>query len=283
MRLLFVGDVVGLAAAEWLAGSLEPLRQAYELDLIVVNPDNTAISGPTYLTGSGVDLDVVEMLFAAGADVISPGTHLFDTADATTLLARPGVIRAANLPTDIPGTGAIVLDAAGELVTLVQLADVGGGLLARSTYPRPYESAIEAWDALDLEGSTVVHLVCDSGFNAQRFAHAVDGRATAVLGTLPHTPSLDLEVLPGGTGFVLDVGFTGPNGGIGGFAPDQFIADLRGVDLEDGPPYRLADGALRLGAVIVDVDGGRTRSLARISAADLEALSEDLTMTTGGN
>jgi 2',3'-cyclic-nucleotide 2'-phosphodiesterase len=282
MRVLFVADVVGADAAAWLASRLGALRTAYELDVVIVNPDNTAISGPSYLTGSGVDAEAVARLFAAGTDLISPGTHIFDTSDASALLARPGVIRAANLPAGTPGTGIATFEVRGERLTVIQLADVGPGLLDASTFPAPARSALEAWEAQDLPGPVLVHLLFDNGYNAQRFALALDGSAAAVLGTLPHTPSLDLEVLPGGTGFVLDVGYTGPGGGLGGFDPDQPIAALRGIDLSQRPPYRLADGPLRLGAVIVDIDQNRTRALTRLSAADVEAAAQTLTTTSGG-
>jgi 2',3'-cyclic-nucleotide 2'-phosphodiesterase len=282
MRVLFVADVVGLAAGDWLAAHLGALRESYGLDVVIVNPDNTAISGPSFLTGSGVDPGVVERLFAAGVDVISPGAHLFDTSDAGRLLADPRVIRAANLPADTPGAGSVVLDVLGERLTVIQLADIGPGLLQHSRYPAPTASVLDAWEAQNLPHAVLVHLLSDNGYNAHRFALAADGGPAAILGTLPHTPSLNLELLPGGTGFVLDVGYTGPSGGLGGFDPDQPVADLRGLDISTRPPYRLADGPLQLGAVIVDIEDGRTRALTRLSAADVEAATQALTTTSGG-
>ena len=51
----------------------------------------------------------------------------------------------------------------------------------------------------------------------------LDGRAVAVLGTHTHVPTADACVLPGGTGFMCDVGMTGPRVSVFGFSLETVL------------------------------------------------------------
>jgi 2',3'-cyclic-nucleotide 2'-phosphodiesterase len=271
MRILFIADIVGPAAAQWVASHLASMRAQLQVDLAIVNPDNASVTGAMAMTGSGVQREVVDRLLEAGADVISPGSHIFDGADARSTLADPCVIRAANLAPELPGRGAMQVQIDGETVNVVQLAQVSPELVARGTYPMPTRTLWQAWRALQLSGTTVVHLVSDSAHLTRVFAHAVDGEAAVVLGTLSHIASRDHEILPAGTGVVPDVGYTGPAGGIGGFPPDQFVAELEGRDPAECGAYTILDGPLQLGAAIVEVIDGRTSSIECLDMTDVEA------------
>ena len=56
----------------------------------------------------------------------------------------------------------------------------------------------------------------------------LDGRVSAVWGTHTHVPTADVRVLPGGTGYVTDLGMTGPANSVLGIRPELSIAKFRG-------------------------------------------------------
>lgn len=100
----------------------------------------------------------------------------------------------------------------------------------------------------------------------QTFARAVDGMAAAVLGIYTHEATLPLYILPGGTALVSDVGMTGSAGGVQGFASHGFVTGLR----EHGDPFmpplpQPLSAPLQIGAVLLDIEGGTTRKLERIT------------------
>lgn len=67
----------------------------------------------------------------------------------------------------------------------------------------------------------------------------------------------DLQILPGGTAFVADIGYVGPpggTGGMGGFDPEHFIAAYLGRDSSSLAPYHLTEGPTQLSAVLADID-----------------------------
>ena len=97
--------------------------------------------------------------------------------------------------------------------------------------------------------------------------YMLDGRVSAVWGTHTHVPTADAAILPNGTGYVTDLGMTGPKNSILGVKPQQSIAKFRG-DLTSR--YQWADGPTKLEAVLFTIDSatGRCRSAERVDLTD---------------
>lgn len=258
MNVLMVGDVVGPEAVDYLADRLPGLRHEREVDLVIANAENCAVSGPVPWTGFGMTVELVERLLAGGVDAITSGNHGWDGHEAEAVHAHPRVLRPLNLPDDVLGKGVLSLEAGGETATVVNL----GSKTAVMPKALPLYGS---FTAADPEGNVIVDLHGDSAWEKMEFATAVDGRAAAVLGTHTHEPTLNLHVLPGGTALVADVGMTGPTGGPGGFPLAHFAAEMRGEDPVALPPFELSTGPTTLGAVLLRVEDGKTLHIERVS------------------
>jgi calcineurin-like phosphoesterase len=51
----------------------------------------------------------------------------------------------------------------------------------------------------------------------------LDGQVSIVFGTHTHVPTADIRILPGGTGYITDVGMTGPYDSILGRRTDRVL------------------------------------------------------------
>ncbi len=263
MRVLFIGDIVGPEAIDWLAGRLPGMRRELGLDLVIANAENCTLSGSSPYRGFGMRADLVATLFAHGVDVVTSGNHAWDSPDAAEVLVQPRVLRPHNLPPrpDRPGVGVVTVTAGGEFVTVVNLADAGAIPDALPSYA--------AWRGIaatlgDAGGTVIVDFHGGSAFAKHGFAHAVDGDVAAVLGTHTHEPTTPLHLLPGGTALVVDVGMTGPAGGFQGIDPACFVPELRGGSRAECAPLALADGPLTLAAVLLTIESGRTTAIERV-------------------
>ncbi len=257
MNVLMIGDVVGPQATAWLANRLPALRREHAIDLVIVNAENCAVTEPTPWAGFGMTRALVDLLLEAGADVITSGNHGWDGPDAEAVHSYPRVLRPLNMPPDSPGQGVTILEVAGEPVTIVNLASERGMIEeAVPVYP--------AWRSVERRGTVVIDFHGDAAWEKMIFATAIDGEAAAVLGTHTHEATEALHILPSGTGFVADVGMTGPTGHPGGFPLAHFAAKYRGDDWRALPPFTLASGPLALGAVLLHIEDGTTRSIIRI-------------------
>jgi metallophosphoesterase (TIGR00282 family) len=258
VNVLMIGDIVGPDAVDYLAERLPGLRRGRDVDLVIANAENCAVSGPLPWSGFGMTVGLVERLLAGGVDVITSGNHGWDGPEADAVHAHPRVLRPLNLPDDVPGKGTVTLEVGAKAVTVVNL----GSRTAAMPKALPlYQAFTEA----DPEGTVLVDLHGDSAWEKMEFATAVDGRVAAVLGTHTHEPTLNLHVLPGGTGFVADVGMTGPTGFPGGFPLTHFAAEMKGEDKGALPPFELAAGPTTLGAVLLLIEDGKTSHIERVS------------------
>jgi metallophosphoesterase (TIGR00282 family) len=258
MNVLFIGDIVGDPATRYVADRLPELRARHGVDLIVANAENCAANG------LGMGRAQVEYLLSQGVDVITGGNHSWDSEESIELLDFPQVIRPANVDSDVPGRGIIHVPVGDETVTVVNLADACAMHSVKATAGK-VGPAYATWSSADRRGATIVDYHGDHVLEKQIFAHAVDGEATAVLGTHTHEATERLWLLPKGTAFVTEVGMTGPEGGVQGFAPPHLVTGLRtrGNPFA-GPMPSVVDGPVVLGAVLLDIAGGITSGIRRI-------------------
>jgi metallophosphoesterase (TIGR00282 family) len=252
MKVLFFGDIVGATAVRHLAERIPRWRREYEIDLVVANAENAAVSDPDDINrGFGTPARVVETLFEAGVDVLTGGNHSWDAPDAALVFEHPRVLRPHNVERSLPGHGTVRL-----AVGLRHVTDVN--LITRSAaLPHAIARApLSAFDELTFEPGDLILV----DFHAERqlekraLGHALDGRVAAVIGTHTHEPTLLTERLPKGTLFVADAGMNGPSGGVLGMAAEDFYDQLRGGALG---AFTLATGPFQLGAVLLDFSGRR--------------------------
>ena len=79
----------------------------------------------------------------------------------------------------------------------------------------------------------------------------LDGRAAAVWGTHTHVPTADGQILPKGTGYLTDLGMTGPIRSVLGIKPEQSVEQFLG-----GLPgrYQVAGGPCKLQGAVFSLD-----------------------------
>jgi 2',3'-cyclic-nucleotide 2'-phosphodiesterase len=214
VRALFIGDVVGSPGRRGLAQALPGLRDSHSPDLVIVNGENSA-------GGLGITEKTAEEMFAAGADVITTGNHVYKHREVYEYLDRSErVIRPANYPVGNPGRGHTVVEAAGQRVAVVNLSGAVQLRVARS----PFAEVDSILERLRDEADVVI-----VDFHAEVTSEKVamgwylDGRVAAVLGTHTHVPTADCRVLPSGTAYLTDAGMTGSRAGVIGVKREQAL------------------------------------------------------------
>jgi calcineurin-like phosphoesterase len=92
----------------------------------------------------------------------------------------------------------------------------------------------------------------------------LDGRVNIVYGTHTHVPTADEQILPHGTGYITDIGYTGVRDSILGIDPAVIIERYR---THLPIPYRLAEGEIRAEGVIFTLEAGegRVRAVERVT------------------
>ena len=203
MRLLFLGDIVGRAGRKAVLGALPGLRRRYRLDFVVINGENAA-------GGFGITEPLLEDLLEAGADAVTLGNHAFDQKEALVFIERqPRLIRPLNFPKGTPGKGGGLFKAKNGAEVLV-LNALGRVFMTELDCPfRAIDHEVTACRLKAGADAIIVDFHAEATSEKQALAYFLDGRVSCVVGTHTHSPTADHRVLPGGTGYMSDVGMCG--------------------------------------------------------------------------
>ena len=239
-KVLAVGDVVGNPGLDRICHSLRKLKRQTCADFVIVNGENAAVVGMTPRQG--------EEILDAGADVITMGNHTFGKRELVDYLDDcPQVIRPANYAPQTPGRGYGIFDTKAGPVAVVDLI----GRCNMDYGPdNPILMAEKIIKNLDTK-LIFVEIHAEATSEKLAMGYMLDGRVSAVWGTHTHVPTADAQVLPKGTGYVTDLGMTGPKHSVLGIRPELSIAKFRG-DLTSR--YQWAEGPTKLEAVLFTID-----------------------------
>lgn len=253
MVILVIGDVVGDPGMDLLCRRLGKLKREVEADLTVVNGENATP------VGKGITPQLAEEIFNAGADVITLGNHTFANRQICDYLdEQPRILRPLNYPPQQPGQGSVVVECRGKQVCVCNLQ----GRVGMDYIPSDPFAAV---DRLLKEQRAELYLVdfhAEATSEKQAMGWHLAGRAAAVWGTHTHVPTADARVLPGGTGYITDIGMTGGTDSVIGVRWEQSVAMFRG---ELGQRFRPSEQNCRVqGAVFTIDEQGKCVSARRV-------------------
>ncbi len=255
-KVLCVGDVVGNPGVERIRRSLRYLKNKTHADFVIVNGENAAVLGMTP--------QQAEDIFDAGADVITMGNHTFGKKELCDYLDENSrIIRPANFAPQVPGRGWGVYETRFGDVAVIDLI---GRVHMDYTPDNPFLMIDKILEKITAK-FIFVEIHAEATSEKLAMGHMLDGRVSAVWGTHTHVPTADAQILPKGTGYVTDLGMTGPQNSILGIRPDLSISKFRG-DLYQR--YQWADGPTKLEAVLFTIDTA-TGSCLRAERTDLYA------------
>lgn len=202
MNIFCIGDVTGKAGCQFLRARLPAFKRVKGIDLCIVNGENSAFGN-----GIGVTRESAESLFASGADVITTGNHVYKTRDVYDFLDENAFItRPANFYKDAPGNGYCIVDMGRCKIAVMNLS----GTVYLDYAENPF-STVER--LLEQTADCTVKLLdfhAEATSEKRAMGYLLDGRVSAVFGTHTHVQTADDQVLPKGTGYITDLGMTGP-------------------------------------------------------------------------
>lgn len=240
VNILAVGDIVGRCGIDILTRRLRSLIRLEDIRFTVVNGENAA--------GIGITPSQARDILSTGADVITLGNHTWAKQDiAEALDDSPYILRPANFAPQAPGRGSGVYETSFGGVTVINLigrCDMDFG---------PDNPFFEADRILKNRATKIVLVDFHAEATSEKYAmgNYLDGRVSAVWGTHTHVQTSDACVFKGGTGYITDLGMTGPVNSVIGVKTEISISMFLG-----NPPRRFeaADGDSKLECAVFEVD-----------------------------
>ena len=244
MKILFLGDVVGISGCSKVMNNLLSQIEKNKIDFVIVNGENAAE------TGVGLTKEICEDFFKCGVDVITTGNHVWDQKDIMKFIDKENrLLRPKNLFEPAPGKGF-------EIYITKKNLKIGVLNLMGNVFMKKCEDVfetsknfIEKYKLKEDYDFLIVDFHGEITSEKNAIGHFFDGRATLVVGTHTHIPTNDARVLKNGTAYQTDAGMCGDYDSVIGMNKDN---SLKKFFKKDSIKHFPAIGDATLSGVIVD-------------------------------
>jgi metallophosphoesterase (TIGR00282 family) len=246
MRILFLGDVVGISGCSKLMNNLKSEIKSKKIDFVIVNGENAAAQGV------GLTKEICFNFFNCGVDVITTGNHVWDQKEIMEYIDKEEkLLRPKNLFEPAPGKGFNIYNTK-ENIKIGVLNLMGNVFMKKCD--DVFEISEKFMNQFKLKEDydfLIVDFHGEITSEKNAIGHYFDGKASLVVGTHTHIPTSDARILKGGTGYQTDAGMCGDyNSVIGMNAENSLNRFLKKKSVKHFP----AIGDATLCGVIVDCD-----------------------------
>ncbi len=256
MKILAVGDVCGSIGCDYAAKVLPVLKREKNIDFVIVNAENSA-------DGNGITPFSAESLLSCGADVLTGGNHSLRRQEIYDYLEQKDcVLRPYNFG-DTYGKGYCFIDCGAYGVAVINLS--GRIYLEKNEPSCPFAAADELIERAKSDGAKVIIVDFHAEATSEKRALGLylDGKVSAFFGTHTHVQTADEQILENGTGYITDLGMTGPIDSVLGVKKEIIINRLKSNDMSK---FELASGECSLSGCVfeIDIKTGKTVNIERI-------------------
>ena len=256
LRALILGDIVGKSGCRTLFLMLKTIIKKTKADFVIVNGENAD-------SGSGMTPEIVKDFFNSGVDIITSGNHIWHKKEIYPLLESENhLLRPANYPKGVPGHGDCTFNIKGHKVSVLNLQGNVNNFIRLYC---PFIMGKKIARRLKKESNIIiVDFHAELPQEKEALAIYLDGEVSAVFGTHTHVQTADEKILPGGTGYITDIGMTGPDESVIGLLPEIAI---KRVYTQMSLKMEIAENpAIIMGIILdLDVNSGKTLSIKRIT------------------
>ena len=255
MNILAIGDIVGELGVKRAIKELPGLKKEYNIDFCIVNGENSA-------GGMGITKKIFDALINAGADVITMGNHTWGKKDIFSFIDDKKIIRPSNYSRGIPGKGYSIFNKNNKKIAVINLIGrTEMGILSENPFTVANDIYEQLKDKVDI---FVLDFHAEATAEKIAMGYYMDGKFNIIFGTHTHVQTADDKILEKGTGYITDIGMTGPRKSVIGMDIDvslkRFITSLP-------ERYKLASGETMINGCVFKINDetNRTEEIIRIN------------------
>lgn len=254
MKILAIGDLIGNAGIKKLGNNLEYIKEKENIDFVIVNGENSA-------EGMGITEQNFKDITSLGIDVITMGNHTWGKKDIFKFIDDSRIIRPANYPEGVVGKGYNIYNCKNKNIAVMNLIGrVDMNVLSENPFLKAKNIIDEIQDKSDI---IIVDFHAEATAEKIALGYFLDGKVSAIFGTHTHVQTADEKILPNGTGYITDIGMTGPEQSVIGMSIESSIKRFATTLPER---YKIAEGNCILNGVIFEIndESNKVSSIKRI-------------------
>ena len=229
MKILVMGDVVGVSGRKAIKNNLGKIIKDNEINFTIINGENAADDG------KGITKSIAEEFFLAGVDVITSGNHIWDKQETSDYISKETrLLRPANFVEGSPGNGYGIY----------------------STKNKRFKVGVINFIVCDFHGQIASEKMA--------IGHFFDGISTGVFGTHTHVPTADTRILEKGTAYQTDLGMCGDYNSVIGMNKENSLKKF--FKDKNATKHFPAEGEATLSGIIIDAnqETGLAKKISRL-------------------
>ena len=255
MKILAVGDIVGKAGLQKLKEVLPNIIKENNIDFVIVNGENAA-------DGMGLTEKMYREILSLNVNVVTMGNHTWGKKEIFNFIDDKNIIRPANYPHNNPGKGYEIFECKDKTIGVINL-------IGRTTMPVLSENPFLTVKEIISEIKDVVDIIIVD-FHAEATAEKIamgyylDGEVTIIYGTHTHVQTADEIILEKGTGYITDIGMTGPKKSVIGM---DVAASIKRFETSLPEKYKIAEGKAKFNSCLFEIDNvtNKVKKIERIN------------------
>jgi metallophosphoesterase (TIGR00282 family) len=254
LNTIMIGDLIGSPGVSQCFLKLPELKKDKHADLVIANGENAN-------EGFGIAESDISSMCQAGVNVITSGNHIWSTKNIEKLLADYSLLlRPANYP-QATGKGYWIGTVADTQIAVVNL--IGRYQMIPVDCPFKTLHKLLKTELKDCK-IIIVDFHAESVSEKKSLAYDFDGKVSLVAGTHTHVQTADEMILPGGTGYITDLGMSGGLDSVIGMHRDDVLQRFMNQNIV---PFTPSDDNLKLQGIsaVIDLATGKTTAIERIS------------------
>jgi len=218
-----------------------------KLDFVIANGENAADPGV------GITKKIAQKFFDSGIDVITTGNHVWDQKETIEYIVNEKrLLRPANLFEGSPGQGFGIFNS--KNMKKVAVINLMGNVYMKKSND-VFKEAKKFIQSVRIKKDAdfiVVDMHAEITSEKMAMGYLFDGKATMVVGTHTHVPTLDYRILENGTAYQTDIGMCGDYNSVIGMNKENSLKKF----LKDpsATKHFPALGKATLSGIIVDAD-----------------------------
>ena len=249
MKVLLIGDIVGLNGVNKVKEILPKYKKENNIDFVIANGENSA-------DGIGITSKIFNSLIQCGVDVVTMGNHTWGKKDIFNIIENKQLLRPANYPKDVVGNGYGIYECKGKKIAVINLIGrVSMNVLSENPFIVADEIISKIKNNVD-----IIFIDFHAEATAEKIAmsYYLDGKVTCLFGTHTHVITADEKILEKGTAYITDIGMTGPKKSIIGM---EIEASIKRFVTTLPEKYKVSnDRSIILNGCIIDINSETCRA-----------------------
>ena len=242
MNILAVGDIVGNSGVNKLKSELQDIKNKYNIDFVIANGENAA-------EGMGITQKNFNDIISCGVDCVTMGNHTWGKKEIFLFIEDSKILRPLNYPEGVCGKGYNIYNCNGKKIAVINA--MGRAEINVQT-ENPFLAVRKVVDLIKNDVDIIIlDFHAEATAEKQAMGYFLDGEITAIFGTHTHVQTADEHILSNGTGYISDIGMTGPKISILGMDKDAALKRFLTALPEK---YKIASGECMLNACIFKID-----------------------------